>query len=235
MRHPDGRPRVIGHRGAAALAPENTLEALAAGVAAGADFLEFDVDVGLVVGHPGRERSDRPPTLDDALAYIASTEAGAHIDLKFEGAEADVAAAVRRHGLLERALVSSTRAGSLRRLSEEAPELGRAFGYPQDRHGVSHIAWPKPVVAASIAAVGPVLAVRLPPLLAKARAGVLSLHHALVTGALVRRMHGREIAVIAWTVNDPEAVERLATLQVDGIVSDDPGMAMHVLATLKMP
>lgn len=34
---------VIGHRGAAGLAPENTLESLEAGAAAGADMLEFDV------------------------------------------------------------------------------------------------------------------------------------------------------------------------------------------------
>lgn len=34
---------VIGHRGAAGLAPENTLEALQAGIEAGADMLEFDV------------------------------------------------------------------------------------------------------------------------------------------------------------------------------------------------
>ena len=34
---------VIGHRGAAGLAPENTLEALTAGVEAGADILEFDI------------------------------------------------------------------------------------------------------------------------------------------------------------------------------------------------
>ena len=34
---------VIGHRGAAGLAPENTIEALRAGVKAGADMLEFDI------------------------------------------------------------------------------------------------------------------------------------------------------------------------------------------------
>lgn len=34
---------IIGHRGAAGLAPENTLAALQAGFAAGADLLEFDV------------------------------------------------------------------------------------------------------------------------------------------------------------------------------------------------
>lgn len=34
---------IIGHRGAAGLAPENTLEALAAGIKSGADILEFDI------------------------------------------------------------------------------------------------------------------------------------------------------------------------------------------------
>ena len=34
---------IIGHRGASGLAPENTLESLRAGLAAGADMLEFDV------------------------------------------------------------------------------------------------------------------------------------------------------------------------------------------------
>lgn len=36
---------IIGHRGAAGLAPENTLDALQAGVEVGADMLEFDVQL----------------------------------------------------------------------------------------------------------------------------------------------------------------------------------------------
>lgn len=37
--------KIIGHRGAAGLAPENTLAAIRAGVKANADFIEFDVRV----------------------------------------------------------------------------------------------------------------------------------------------------------------------------------------------
>ncbi len=44
---------IIGHRGAAGLAPENTIEALQAGLDAGADMLEFDV----------RLTSDKVPVL----------------------------------------------------------------------------------------------------------------------------------------------------------------------------
>ena len=201
-------------------------------MAAGADLVEFDVDHGLLLGHPGVEPAARPPTLDDALAYLATTEAGAHIDLKLEGVESLVAAAVRRHGLEGRTIVSSTSSVPLRRLAGLAPELVRVLGYPQDRHGVSRIAWPAPLVAASIISVGPVLRLRLPPLLRKARAEAVSLHHALVSAALVGAMHRRGLAVLAWTVNDSEGVERLSRLGVDGIVSDDPGMARRVLATL---
>ena len=44
MRYLDGpRPRLFAHRGGARIAPENTIEAFAAGLAAGADRLEMDV------------------------------------------------------------------------------------------------------------------------------------------------------------------------------------------------
>jgi hypothetical protein len=69
----DGRPLVIGHRGAAALAPENTLEALEAAIDAGADAVEFDVGTGLLLGHSDLERSERPAHLDDALAFLRET------------------------------------------------------------------------------------------------------------------------------------------------------------------
>src|SRR5476649_2130039 len=51
LRREGDLPLVIGHRGAAALAPENTLASLEAAVAAGVELVEFDVGAGLVLGH----------------------------------------------------------------------------------------------------------------------------------------------------------------------------------------
>jgi glycerophosphoryl diester phosphodiesterase len=39
--------------------------------------------------------------------------------------------------------------------------------------------------------------------------------------------------VLAWTANDPAIVRRLSAAGVDAIVSDDPGMALRTLATLR--
>ena len=72
MRYLDGpRPRFFAHRGGGLEGPENTLEAFAAGLAAGADRLELDVhatsDGEIVVLHRRLARS-APPT---ALAWSA--------------------------------------------------------------------------------------------------------------------------------------------------------------------
>jgi glycerophosphoryl diester phosphodiesterase len=235
LRRRDGRPLVIGHRGAAAVAPENTLEALAAAVEAGADVVEFDVGAGLVLGHSERERPRQPVHLDDALAFLRDREIGVELDLKLTGIEDEVADAVRRHGLSERTLVASTWARSLRRFGTAAPALDRAISYPRDRYGASDLRWPRAVTAGGAAALRAVMPARAAVLLAAARANALSLHHALVSPAVVRTAHRRGAAVIAWTVNEPRDIERVALAGVDAVVSDDPATALGVLATLNSP
>ena len=69
----DGRPLVIGHRGAAAVAPENTLAALEAAVAAGVDLVEFDISPGLLLAHSELELPADSIDLDDALDICAGT------------------------------------------------------------------------------------------------------------------------------------------------------------------
>ena len=95
--------------------------------------------------------------------------------------------------------------------------------------------WPRPLVSSAAACLRPAMRVRLPPVLATTRAQALSVRHELVGRALVEATHRRGAALIAWTANDPAAVGRLAAAGVDAIVSDDPGMALHVLATLDSP
>ncbi|HEY6018086.1 MAG TPA: glycerophosphodiester phosphodiesterase, partial [Gaiellaceae bacterium] len=103
----------IGHKGAAALAPENTLASFRAAVEAGVDLVEFDVlrlDGGLVLGHSTRELPAERATLDDALAFLADAGCGAHVDVKVAGAEEEIVAAIRRHGLEQNAFVSTVKA-----------------------------------------------------------------------------------------------------------------------------
>jgi glycerophosphoryl diester phosphodiesterase len=224
------RPLVIGHRGAAAIAPENSRAALQAAVASGADAVEFDISPGLVLGHSPDELPDDSLSLDAAFEELKPHGLGLHLDVKLPGYEAEVVAAVRRHGLDERTYFSTAYAQSARRLGALAPDLRVAIGYPRDRYGVSTaLAWPDGAKRAGAAALRQAMPIRVPILLRQARATVLSLHHTLCSRAAVAASHRVGAPVLAWTVNDPAAVRRMRAAGVDGIVSDDPEMALATL------
>ncbi len=235
LRRTSGPPLVIGHRGAAARAPENTLASLEAAVAARADLVEFDVGPDLRLAHSERERPADELTLDEALAFLGEVEVGVHLDAKATGYEDALVDALRRHGLEGRAVVSTAFAASTRRLAELAPSLERAIGYPHDRYGVSRLHWPPPVARAGAFALRQAMPLRVPPLVRGARATVLSLHHTLCSRAAIAASHRSAAPVLAFTVNEPAAVRRLAALGVDAIVSDDPEMVRETLGTLIRP
>lgn len=235
LRREGGPPLVIGHRGAAALAPENTLAALSAAVAAGVELVEFDVGASLVLGHSARELPATPISLDDALAFLRAHGVGAHIDLKDTDIEEEIVAAIRRHDLTGSAVVSSVWPSSLRAIAAIAPEIDRAITYPHDRHGISGLPWPRALTRVGARALRAVMPLRVPQLLRAARANVLSLHHALASQATIEAAHALGAPVLVWTVNEPELVALLAASGADAIVSDNPEMVRRVLATLSTP
>jgi glycerophosphoryl diester phosphodiesterase len=232
LRRAEGRPLVIGHRGAAAVAPENTLAALEAAVAARVDLVEFDILPGLRLGHSLDELPFEAITLEAALDFLGEHGVGVHLDVKLPGYEDQVLEAIRRHGVTERAVISTAFAVTARRFARLAPELPRAIGYPRDRLGVSNLHWPRPLQRAGATALRQAMPARVPVLLKWARANTLSLHHALCSRAAVATAHLLGAPVLAWTVNDAAAVKRVTAAGVDGIVSDDPEMALATLLAL---
>lgn len=230
----DGRVLRIGHRGAKALAPENTLEGFRTAVAVGVDLVEFDAlalpDGTLVVAHdPRRVRPDSPP-LEAALAYFAGTaEVGLHLDLKSAGHEPTLVEALRRHDLLDRTLVTSPLLTPLAALHRLEPSLRLGVGYPHDRFGLSGRRVLAPAALAAVVSLRLALPLRLPALLRRTGACVASLHHLVVTRAAVARAHEEGAAVIAWTVNDAPRLRALVRAGVDGIVTDDPRLFADTL------
>jgi glycerophosphoryl diester phosphodiesterase len=220
-----GRMFRIGHRGAAALASENTIASLALAIELGCDLVELDVielDGSLVLAHSPEELPAEPATLDDALAFLAPTGRGIQVDLKAPGTEAGIAKALRRHDVLERSLVSTFRSQSLRALQELEPGVARGLTYPEDRHGLSARRVLAGFVGPSLALMRTVLARRLPRMLAAAQANVAVLHCQVVSEAVVRSCHALDVPVLAWTALTSEQVRELDRLGVDGVIADDP-------------
>jgi len=72
------------------------------------------------------------------------------------------------------------------------------------------------------------------PIRATQALGAVLLHmaHRYISPALVGKAHERGIGVLAWTVNDPAEMRRLAALDVDAILSDDPRLLRQTLEGL---
>jgi glycerophosphoryl diester phosphodiesterase len=245
----DGPALLVGHRGAAAVAPENTLRAFDAALAAGVDAIEFDVldlpggplvlahsddlhevshgaATGLVRGSTLEElRAVAPelPTLDEALDWFeAHADVLLHVDLKLTTRLDELVAAIRTRRLAERTVVSSFHVPTLEAVAATGAPIAIGRTYPEDRYGVAQRPALRPVLRAGTLALRRALAVRVPGMIERAGATALMLHHAVVSQAAVSRAHTRGAAVWAWTVDDPTEAARVLGAGVDAVITNDP-------------
>ena len=215
----DGGPLLrIGHRGAAALAPPNSLRALELALEAGVDIVEIDVlglpGRGLVLSHSSREVDRYPLPLDEALAFLAEQAAvGVLADVKNAGYERELVDAIRRHGLVDRSLVSTMELSILREVKRLEPGVKRSVTFPRNRGR-----------AVALRRLPRVLPRRIGNLVLRAEASAATLNYRVVTRAVVERCHDLGAAVFVWTVNEAALVATLDALEVDGVITDDPSV-----------
>lgn len=218
----------IGHRGAAALAPPNTIQAVEAALEQGVELVELDVfgrpDKTLVLGHSRKELGEEPVTLEDVFAFLAESapDVGLVADLKGAGWEQELVQALRRHGLVERAVASTSDVRSLQVLRRIEPRLARSRTYPRGRLFFGRRRTSIPVTGPVLAAMRLALPYRIAGLSDEVGASAMTLKHQAVSRSAVDRCHELGIAVLVWTVNDRALFRRLDALGVDGVISDDP-------------
>jgi glycerophosphoryl diester phosphodiesterase len=192
----------IGHRGAAALAPENTIASVRAALAVGVDAIEFDVCPGLIVAH---DRGRPGPALAEFLAELRKlTPRGTKfvVDLKTAGYELDVRDECEHAGLVDRCIFSSADFAALTSLNAIARtsatiSAGRAWLPP---------AWRTPAVA----------------MYHRSGARDATVRRDAVTREVVEAVHERKGRVYAWTVNTRRRIDEMRNLGVDGVITDDP-------------
>jgi glycerophosphoryl diester phosphodiesterase len=212
--------RCIGHGGASALAPANTLRSFALAAELGVDVVEFDVRLArgrLLLAHTLLDVC-RPGCLEleDALRWVSSEldhELELVVDLKTRGIEEAVVDALRRHRLLERSVLASQCPPILRRVREVEPQArtGISVAGRLSRRLQRWGEWREEVVSA----------------LRRGRYDTLMAHHRLVDADLVERVRDVGAELHAWTVSGRADADALSELGVNGIVTGDP----TVLAT----
>jgi glycerophosphoryl diester phosphodiesterase len=205
----------IGHGGASALAPGNTLASFDAALEVGIDIVEFDVRQWrgeLVLAHTVLDaRRGRSVRLHDALAHLAGRrfrDVGLNVDVKHVGCEPALLDGLRRAHLLPRTLLSSQVPAVLDRLRELEPRVrtGISIGGRIARLSRRWSDWRTQVLAG----------------LASRRWDALMAQHRLIDAALLEAVVCRDGLLYAWTVNERAAIQSLRGLGVHGITTADP-------------
>jgi glycerophosphoryl diester phosphodiesterase len=230
---------VIAHRGGAKVAPENTIAAFTRAIQDGADQVELDVqetaDGEVVVIHDSdlmkiagvdlriwdatleqigeidigshfsvEFRDQRIPRLADAL-QLCKGKVTVNIELKYYGhdkqLEQRVAEIVEAAGMESQIVAMSLEYEAVQKMKQLRPK------------------WTVGLLTAT--AIGDVT---------KLDADFLAVSSSMASRQFIRRARGRRKPVYVWTVNDPIQLSRMISMGVDGVITDEPGLARSVLA-----
>lgn len=246
---------VFAHRGGAGLAPENTMAAFANGLALGSDGLECDVHLSrdgipVVIHDPTLDRTTDAtgPVVERTAAELATIDAGyrfrnlagrpefrgrgfgvptleevlrAHpvrtiIEMKVGSAALARAVidAIARTGASDRVCVGSFHHRGLAVIRRLDPRLATSASKPEVRWAVyrAWCRWPGHARRGY-------RAFQVPELAGRVR---------VISPAFVRRAHREQARVDAWVVDRAEDIERLFSMDVDGVITDRPDLAVPV-------
>lgn len=243
---------LVGHRGAAARAPENTASSLRAGLAAGADQIEIDVgltrDGRAVLLHDttlDRTTSGRGPLRGRSASFVLGLDAGGWFSPRFAGEppiDLDDALAIVRARVPLIVEVKPARRERERGIDPADRATVDAVLAAFERTGglrgvtVSSSAWTLLEYAAGRApGVDLALTVRSgetrDPIDWARRTGATALHpnRRLCSPAFVAGARGLGLLVLAYTVNRAVELAALAQAGVDGVFTDDPAALRRVL------
>jgi glycerophosphoryl diester phosphodiesterase len=229
------RSLIIGHRGASAGAPENTLAAFALALEQGADGVEFDVQL-CADGEPVVMHDDTVDRTCDGTGRVADLTLNELKQLTIERDHA-IPTLDEIFGKFGRELLYNV---ELKILGMDDRGLAAAVAGRIAAHGVED--------RVLVSCFGPFILRRarrvLPPSVTigflRERAWLRAGHalvqaqadhpyYGLVDEALMEWARGRNLRVHAWTVDDPAEAQRLAGLGVHGIITNHPALIRTAL------
>jgi len=222
---------VTGHRGAAALEPENTIRSVRKALDLGVDQVEIDVhlskDKKLVVIHDERVdrttngrgyvrdltlaeiekldagKGERIPTLQEVIDVVRG-KAILQIELKGQGVEEDTVNTVEENRIVDEVMLTSFRHPAVRIAKELNPRL---------KTGVLFYCHP----------------VRVCQLALDAGANAIHPNVDFIDRSMVEEAHSLGLEVRVWNSDDEEQMRRLIALGVDAIGSNRPDLLLRIV------
>jgi len=214
-------PLIIGHRGASAVAPENTLAAFVAAIAAGADGVEFDV----------RLASDGVPVVihDETLWRTSGVRRRVAEMTADQLREFEVPSLAQLFELFESngLLLYLEMKDKQVELARECCRLIEEFRL-KDRVIFECFEHSALQTVKTIDATFRIAPLFQPPssfILKRAQtigASEIALHHRLSNQRLVQKARHANLKIVTWTVDDPSWVKRARETGIDALITNDP-------------
>lgn len=219
----------VGHRGARAYAPENTIASFKKALEIGVDAVELDLrktkDNQLVVIHDAdvkrttsgkglvseltlkeikefsAEGGEKIPTLQEALDFL-DKKVKVLLELKEAGFEENVLSIVNERGLGKNVVIVSFLEEPLKKVRELNKDVETGLIYAKHKN---------PIKAAL-----------------ELKANYLIAFYRFIHTANVLKAHQNGLKVIVWTINKQKEVEEYAAKGVDGVASDKPDILTRI-------
>jgi glycerophosphoryl diester phosphodiesterase len=219
----------IGHRGARAYEPENTLRSFGKALEIGVDAVEFDVrktkDNHLIVIHDAdvkrttngkglvadltlkeikelsTEKGEKIPILEEALEFL-DNKVKILIELKEQGLEEKVLSTVHSKKVEKNVIIASFLEPALAKTRELDKQIETGLIYAKH---------PNPIKAAL-----------------ELKANYLISLYRFTHTANVQKAHENGLKVIVWTINTAEEAAEYAKKGVDGIATDKPDILKNL-------
>ncbi len=241
------RPMILGHRGDKIHAPENTLAAFKLAFKNGADGIELDTkltaDGAVVVMHDltlDRTTDGHGPLSKLSLPALRELDAGSHFSTEFKGecvpTLEEVFEEVGKLGVID--IEITNYASPQDALPQRVAEL-------IDRHNLSESVF--------VSSFHPLNLIRFRRLMPHVPAGLLTeagqagnlargwmgrwIPHQLlisyftdVSMGLVKREHNHRRKMFSWLEAQSDGIIRLYASGIDGVITDDPGLARQLLS-----
>lgn len=246
-------PLIIGHRGAASVAPENTLVSLERAMRDGADGIEFDVrlaqDSVPVVIHDATLR--RTALREGVVASLSSTElrrvrVGAWFNRRFPKLSREEYEEATLPTLAEVfELFGESRAAlyvEMKCVESESEAVAKSVARLIREHGFVDRAVVESFTLAAIAEMkrlapeirtaalfeprlNPVPSIgRVMHLAAECRADELALHHLLATKRMTEAAARHGMRTVVWTVDNPSWLARARRLGLHAVITNNPAL-----------
>jgi len=239
------KTKIIAHRGASGYAPENTIAAFKKAIEMKADGIELDVHLtkdgrlavvhdeklgrtsngkGLIMDYTFEElrmldfgswyspeyENERIPALEEVMELTEGWHGILNIEIKAvprlfkNGIEDNVISIIKNYNRESNVIVSSFNHDILARIKNKAPEIKVGILY-------SHVLASPWKYAVDI--------------------GAYAIHPEFktVTAETVACCHKYNIAVNCWTVNNPDDIKLMASMNVDNIITNYPDIARNLL------